>query len=130
MSSVLQFEQTALGELWTPTTAVLTNYTQIIDENSFTTETDDGAFYRGLYTDVANPVRRVTLDLTMQSDDMVSLLEFREAVRIQYFDAYLGRIDPFLDNTYDATHMVRMIDFGRPTKNRREQYSVQIGLVK
>ena len=130
MCNVVKFEQSVSGSLWQPKTAVLTGYTQIQDSPFYTTESDNGDFYRGVYSATSDVVRRVSLNFTMDEDDMISLLQFREDVRATFFDMFLGRIDPFIDGNQDSTHHVRMLDFQRPTRNRRKQYSIQIGMVK
>lgn len=130
MCDVIKFEQVGSGSLWQPSTAVLTDYTQIQDSPFYTTESDDGDYYRGIYTSNSDVIRRVLLNLTMDEADIISLLTFRESVRASFFDMFLGRIDPFLDANRDSTHNVRILDFKQPTRNRVNQYSVQIGVVK
>lgn len=126
----IRFEETTGGFLWEPCTAVLSNYTQVLDTPFFTTESDAGNFYRGVYTGDGETVRRVLLELTMNESDMVSLIKFRQDVRIQYFQMFLGRIDPFIDGESDTTHTVRILGFSRPTRNRRKQYVCQLEIVK
>ena len=130
MCDTIKFEQSVGGFLWNPTTAVLTDYTPIIDTPVFTTEADAGNFYRGIYTGDGQIVRRVLLNLTMDETDMKTLIQFRSDVRIEYIEMFLGRIDPFSDDNFDSTHDVRIMSFSKPTRNRVNQYSIQIGAVK
>tara|TARA_R100000951_G_scaffold62099_1_gene52116 strand:+ start:1938 stop:2330 length:393 start_codon:yes stop_codon:yes gene_type:complete len=130
MCETIKFEQSVGGFLWNPTTAVLTEYEQILDTPNFTTQSDTGQFHRGVFVDGGLMVRRATLSLTMNETDMETLMAFRTNVRSDYFQMFLGRIDPFLDGNLDTTQNVRFLSLSKPTRNRVNQYSIQIGIVK
>ena len=130
MCSNLNFSYNGGSTLWEPADATVISYVPALDENSFTAEVDNEDFYRGLYTDTGQVIRRTSLTVRMVSDDLKNLLEFRKLTRSDYFEATFNRIDPFMDGAVDTTQIVRFLKVSAPNRPKLKYYTTTIGFIK
>lgn len=116
--------------VWEPQNTVTQSYTPAIEANAFTSGLDTGDYYRGLYTDSAEPIRRVSITFRMDVDDLQTLEDFRKVVRSGTFEATFSRIDPFLEGTNVTTHAVRFLKISKPSRDAIKYYTVTVGFIK
>jgi len=130
MCSGVTFSYNGGATVWEPTDTVTQSYTPAIDSNAFTSEVDTGDYYRGLYADSTDPIRRVSMTFRMTVDDLNSLQTFRKVVRSAPFEATFNRIDPFLEGTNTTTHTVRFLEVSEPNRDAVKYYTVTVGFIK
>lgn len=130
MCSNVSFSYNGGATVWTPENTVTQSYVPAIDSNAFTSEVDTGDYYRGLYTDTAEPIRRVSMLFRMDVEDLEALQNFRKVVRSDTFEATFNRIDPFLEGTSNTTHTVRFLKISKPNRDAVKYYTVTVGFIK
>ena len=130
MCKNLRFDYQNGSQIWEPKSTVLQKYQEIQDSPFFVAESDNEDYHQGLYTGDGQTIKKVLFSLRMDHSDLDSLYQFRRASRSSEFEAFIGRIDPFMDGNFDTTHTVRILDIERPTRDSVNYYTLKIGLVK
>jgi hypothetical protein len=119
-----------MATTWEPSNTVTQMYTPAIESNAFVSEVDTGDYYRGLYTDTADPVRRVSMMYRLDVVDLKALQDFRKVVRSAPFQATFNNIDPFLEGSNNTTHVVRFLKVSTPLRDSAHYYTVNVGFIK